>query len=332
MKKLLWLPICLLIVLAALALPATAMDETKGDLEVMVLDQNDNPIESATVNVYLNGSIVDTGVTNASGQVLLQNFFPGSYLVEAVYEGYNATNSISLLSNETGYLTLKIDIPSETDDDTVDDDIAPADDDDDDTSDGYDDDDDSAPASEDDSKGESMAVGVFSGFVCLIGGIILILVVGAVIFIVVAYNYSKISSQKLMNNETRVKIYDHINRHPGQHLRGIKKDLKLPMGVLTHHITMMEREELIKNKLDGQYKRYYPWNTKIEHKEWLSDIQNHMASVISENPGISPNKVAKKMKISRNNAYYHTAELERKGIIYIDKSGRSHKCFMKQDT
>jgi len=307
-----------------LASAASGASETTGDVTGRVFDEGSG-IGIGGVEVVassVDGSVTDSADTNETGHYSFIDLAPGDYFINYSHQGQDHSEDITIEANGT----LTLDFSFRFDDE----DVAPGADDDDD--DNYDDDL-ASDESDDKSSSEGMGVPIAGGLICAIAiGFILITMVVVVVIVIIAYNYSKISSTKLMNHDTRVQIYDHIDKNPGNHLRKIKRDLELPMGVLTHHISMMEREEVIKSRLDGQYRRYYPWNHKIEKKEWLSDMQNHIVKTVQENPGISPNKVAKALKISRNNAYYHTGELEAKGIIWIDRSGKSHKCFMKIDT
>lgn len=166
--------------------------------------------------------------------------------------------------------------------------------------------------------------------IILIAGLFFIALI--IVGIVIAYNYSKITHDRLMEHETRMKIFEHIQKDPGQHLRKIGADLDLPMGVLTHHIGKLEREEVIKSRIDGKFKRYYPWDAKIENKAWLSELQNNMLQMIKGQPGISTNDLVERVGGSRSNAYYHITELESKGLIRIDKMEKKHKCYLLQDT
>jgi predicted transcriptional regulator len=94
----------------------------------------------------------------------------------------------------------------------------------------------------------------------------------------------------------------------------------------------LEREEVIKSRIDGKFKRYYPWDCKIEQKPWLSDLQNNMIQMIKVHPGISTNDLVERAGGSRSNGYYHISELESKGLIRVDKMEKKHKCYLVQDT
>ncbi len=316
--------ICVLAVLF-LSGSSTALSPEAGDVRGSITFQDtEENVTGALVTISnANGSVNGSYTTSTDGVFLFPDILPGEYTIHAIWEDQERTEIIFVPANETMVINLYFNGLESPGDAAEDDDDG-----------GYDDDDNAMGTDEDSSQdgGPIGGLPIGAGLLCGIAAIVLIGAVVVIVGILIAYNYSKISSTKMMAHGTRVKIYDHISKNPGNHLRKIKRDLKLPMGVLTHHITMMEREELIKYRLDGQYKRYFPWDHKIEKKEWLSDMQNHIVKTVQENPGISPNKISKQLKISRNNAYYHTAQLETMGIILIDKSGKAHKCFMKIDT
>jgi predicted transcriptional regulator len=129
-----------------------------------------------------------------------------------------------------------------------------------------------------------------------------------------------------------MRIYDHIEKNPGGHLRGIKDTLGLSMGVLTHHIGILEREEMIKSRDEGMYKRYYPYKYKIENTPLLTGSQKAMMDVIKSKPGANPDTIADGIGKSRKTVYYHIQELEAKGQITIDRSDGGIRCFPMRDT
>ena len=57
--------------------------------------------------------------------------------------------------------------------------------------------------------------------------------------------------------ETRKRIYDFIKEYPGTHMREIQRRLNLPIGVLKFHIQYLTKHDMITEKPDRYYKRYY---------------------------------------------------------------------------
>jgi len=190
------------------------------------------------------------------------------------------------------------------------------DDDDDSCIDDDDDDDECDSGSDDDSSGSLFA---------LCGAVIVIVVV----ILVIVLNYSKIKREKLLDHSTRQSIYDHIRENPGAHLRAIKSDLELPMGVLNHHLYKLESEEIIKSRTDGQYKCFYPAGFKVERSlPHLSDKQKEIYNSILGKQGITPAEISDKTAQPLKNVYYHVDALERQGLITTVKDGKIKHCYV----
>jgi predicted transcriptional regulator len=155
-------------------------------------------------------------------------------------------------------------------------------------------------------------------------------VVAVIIVIVTAagLGYSKLRRERLMEQGTRQSIYEYIKEKPGVHLRGIKKDLGLSMGVLNHHLRRLEDEEFIKSKQERQYRRFYPYYYSMADSPLLSPAQKTVYNLIVENPGISPTLAAKRLEKSRRNVYNHVNALEEMGVIRTKKEGKVLKCYV----
>ena len=65
------------------------------------------------------------------------------------------------------------------------------------------------------------------------------------------------SNGNILILETRREIYNFILRYPGIHLREISRRLTIPFSTLMYHLRFLEKRELIKEKTEGRYNRYY---------------------------------------------------------------------------
>lgn len=300
MKRLMLAGIILLLLFSATALNAESLSPSTGDVYGTVVDEYDRPVNSILVKLEFNDTIIDQTVTNSAGVFQFMDLQPGEYTLIAVYSGTNTTRDVTVIVNQTASVEIQIYVLEPP----------PGDDDDD-----------------DDSDAESGANLIICFIPLFLIGVVIFLVI-----IVVSWQYSKITSDKLMNNETRQKIYDHINENPGEHLRGIKRDLSLPMGVLTHHITMMEREELLRARWEGKYKRYYTEKQKISKAPLMTGAQKKIVAYLRFSPGASPQDIAKELDKSPKTVYYHLTELESKGVVYLNKDEKPLKVYLAQDT
>jgi len=60
-----------------------------------------------------------------------------------------------------------------------------------------------------------------------------------------------------IQDTNRVRILEFIRANPGTHLRKIKRELNLAMGVIQYHLYKLERERSILSVRHGLYKRFY---------------------------------------------------------------------------
>ena len=77
----------------------------------------------------------------------------------------------------------------------------------------------------------------------------------------------------LLNQTTRLQIYNFIKNNPGINFRGICNSLTLPIGVVQYHLAVLVKGGLISNRRDGRNKRYF------ESKKF-SSIEKKIISVL----------------------------------------------------
>jgi predicted transcriptional regulator/uncharacterized protein YegL len=145
--------------------------------------------------------------------------------------------------------------------------------------------------------------------------------------IISIFFYSRIKRNRLLEQKRREMIFNYIKEHPGEHFRGIQKELKLEVGVVGHHINILEREELVKSRQDGMYRRFYPMDAKIDVELILNKIQEKILNRIKLNPGISQINIATKIGVNRKVVNYHVKILQDSGFIYTQKEGRESLCY-----
>lgn len=75
-----------------------------------------------------------------------------------------------------------------------------------------------------------------------------------------------ISKDNILRYETRKKIYDCINKHPGLHLSKISRLTKIPRTTVIYHLRFLKKQQLISEKFEGRYKRFYVYE-KISAKD-----------------------------------------------------------------
>ena len=75
--------------------------------------------------------------------------------------------------------------------------------------------------------------------------------------------------------ESRRRIYDYLLANPGVHLRRIGKVLGMSTGMLSYHLTYLEREGMLKSETDGHRKRYFIARAFMEAQRRILGVQRH---------------------------------------------------------
>jgi DNA-binding MarR family transcriptional regulator len=148
-----------------------------------------------------------------------------------------------------------------------------------------------------------------------------------VILLAIIFVYTKMRREQLLEHKVRANIFDYINKNPGVHYRGIMNDLNLQMGVLTHHLNMLEQEKYIKSAQDGMYRRFYPFNASVNSGLVLNEVQQRILQYIRDRPGISQADLARNLGYTRKVVYYHVKILSNAGFIHVETAGRESRCF-----
>jgi len=175
-----------------------------------------------------------------------------------------------------------------------------------------DDDSDAAPTME--SKGMASLFCIF---------VVLVLVVGFIVLMVGIGIYSKIRKDRLMDHETRQRIVDYLRNNPGAYYSQMRKDMGLAHGVLTHHLNMLEQQELLFSKQDRSYRRFY---LDGMHRKGPIVVgkQKDVLDMVRRYPGSSQSEIGRRLDMGRMIVSYHINQLEELGLIFKIKHGREN--------
>jgi predicted transcriptional regulator len=179
---------------------------------------------------------------------------------------------------------------------------------------------------------ETEARQVGAGVTITVGAIILILMteVGrvALLGLILVPLYTKIKREKVMDHFVRGRIYEYVCQNPGVNYSAIKNQFKLTNGTVTYHLSMLERQEFIRAKQDGIYKRYFANNggPSASEVEPMS-LQLTIAKAIREHPGMTQKEIAKHLGSSKQLVSYHIRRMKKDGQLETSRDGRSVRVF-----
>jgi len=127
-------------------------------------------------------------------------------------------------------------------------------------------------------------------------------------------------SAHLLNQTTRLQIYNFITNNPGINFRGICNSLTLPIGVVQYHLAVLMRGGLISNRRDGRNKRYFESKkfSSIE-KKILSVLRHETAAkilaILHDDESASHGKLAQCLNISSQALTWHMKQLKEESLV-----------------
>jgi len=127
------------------------------------------------------------------------------------------------------------------------------------------------------------------------------------------------SASAILDHRARRRIYEHVLLLPGNHFRGIVRDLRLSVGVVRYHLEVLAKARLVQEeKVDGRV-RYYPRGgdaTKLYRSHWkYRDLRFRVLQTVHESRETRPAAIARALGISRQLATYHLVRLAKQGQI-----------------
>ncbi|MCK5309241.1 MAG: winged helix-turn-helix transcriptional regulator, partial [Thermoplasmata archaeon] len=141
--------------------------------------------------------------------------------------------------------------------------------------------------------------------------------------------YTKLKKDEVLDTYTRGKIHGYIMANPGEHYNAIKRALGMNNGSLAYHLNVLEKEDLVKSKTNGMYKRFYPRDMIIPNggPVHLTEAQKLIIKNIEETPGISQKDIAALLGISASTVNYHITRLVEMNAVRTEKKGIGVKYF-----
>jgi predicted transcriptional regulator len=134
-----------------------------------------------------------------------------------------------------------------------------------------------------------------------------------------------------INNEDhaeprRTQILGFIKTHPGSHLREIKRELNLAMGVVQYHLYTLEKEQKIISRRRGLYKRFYPillfGDEQLEILDVLSqETERDILLYLLQKPDATQKEVSEYAEISPASVNWHMRRLVEARLVDSEHDG-----------
>jgi predicted transcriptional regulator len=129
-----------------------------------------------------------------------------------------------------------------------------------------------------------------------------------------------------IEDSKRIRILQFIRANPGSHLRKIKRELNLAMGVIQYHLYRLERERTIVSVRHGLYKRYYAdLALRTEEREILNvlsqETERDLILYLIKNPEATQKQLSEFARISASSTNWHMKRLSKAGFVEARRSG-----------
>jgi predicted transcriptional regulator len=123
-----------------------------------------------------------------------------------------------------------------------------------------------------------------------------------------------------LDHPARRRIYEHLRRLPGDHLRSVARSLHLALGTTRYHLDVLRRQRLIEKKKANGRARFYVTKGEVEANQLFArhwenrDVRLRVLDALRRMEMAPPATIARSLGVSRQLAFYHLASLERAGL------------------
>ena len=126
----------------------------------------------------------------------------------------------------------------------------------------------------------------------------------------------------------RTQVLAFIREHPGVHLRRIRRELNLAMGVVQYHLDGLEKKGEIVSRRRGFYKRFYPTlvfgSEQLEIMDLLAqETERDLLLFLIQNPNATQKELAGYARISPSSINWHMRRLSKSRLVETKHEGAS---------
>jgi DNA-binding transcriptional ArsR family regulator len=127
--------------------------------------------------------------------------------------------------------------------------------------------------------------------------------------------FTRLRRSTLLDHKTRRAVYDAIEANPGLRFGELRAETGLAVGVLTHHLRMLEAHGLIASERRGRHRYLYPHagTPRAQHPR-VTDRQEEILRTVASGPR-TQNEIAARLGISQQAVSYHLGPLVEAGRL-----------------
>jgi DNA-binding MarR family transcriptional regulator len=121
-------------------------------------------------------------------------------------------------------------------------------------------------------------------------------------------------------------VYEYIRAHPGTHVRGMAKELRLATGDLQYHLSWLEKHGFVKTKKSGFYRFVYPAMVFQEKQEVLlgllsQETPREILLCLLQEAALTQGDIARSLGHSQPTISWHMDRLIQLGVVSKSRTG-----------
>jgi predicted transcriptional regulator len=132
--------------------------------------------------------------------------------------------------------------------------------------------------------------------------------------------------KKVLELNTRKKIFDTVIRSAGSHFREIERRSGLSTGSVKYHLDYLTRHGLIRSEKDRNSLRYFPREFRFEDQTLLSILRQKSARdillFVLTNKQCNHQQIVQASGLSPSTVSWHVKKLEHAQILHVRRKGR----------
>ncbi|HWG92397.1 MAG TPA: transcriptional regulator [Candidatus Thermoplasmatota archaeon] len=130
--------------------------------------------------------------------------------------------------------------------------------------------------------------------------------------------------------ETRQRIFQHVKKVPGAHMREIGREVGIPMGTLEYHLHYLVKAGVLVTREDGRYVRYFASDEGgRRERDVLACIRQETPRRITVHllyhPGSTHGAILQNFQMSASTLSFHLKKLVTGTILRQEKEGRENR-------
>ena len=138
-----------------------------------------------------------------------------------------------------------------------------------------------------------------------------------------------LQKDKILDLDTRKKIYNLVKEHAGCHFRDIGRKSNLPASSVKYHLNYLTKHRLIQEEKDGNNIRYFPREFNTDNKVLLGLLRQKslrkILILLLTNKNCSHGEIVRFLRLSPSTVSWHLKKLVEKGFIKSNQIGKRIK-------